>query len=187
MEKQSEKKVLPGDFIATEEEFEAGKDTFEENGDIRSAAIGKVVENTARHTVSVQKPFVLESARRGDLVYAEVFLVRDNSVIVALLKDPDAKEKRVSPFGRAAIPIRMVSRDYVENLRALFKVGDIVKAKIAAIHADCMDLKTDEPDLGVVKAFCSVCRAPLEKFGETFKCTECGSNEERKASTEYGA
>lgn len=180
-----EKRVLPGDFISTEEEFEAGNNAFESNGNIRSAAIGKVVENRLRKKVSVEADENVVPAVIGDSVYGIVVFVKDNSVRLDIIPEPSEKDRKVLTAYSASLPVRMVCRDYVERLKDFFKVGDIVKAKIASIHSDGIDIKTNEPELGVIKGLCTKCRKPLHLFGQTLKCLACGSTEERKISTEY--
>ena len=180
-----EKNVLPGDFIATEEEFEPGRNTFEAEGEIRSDSIGTVLENNVRKTVSVQKTKDVVPAKRGDIVYGRIAFMKEKSVRIDIVPSPQDGKRLVLPFYSASLPVRMVSRDYVEKLSDFFRVGDIVKAKIAAIHPDGVDVKTDESDLGVIKGFCVKCRKPLHRAGENLKCLACGSTEDRKISEDY--
>jgi len=85
----------------------------------------------------------------------------------------------------AMLPIRNVSRQYVESLRDNFRIGDLIKAKIARAGPLGIDLTTAEPGLGVIKAFCTRCRHPLHLFGRTLKCLGCGHTERRKVSKDY--
>ena len=179
------KTVLPGEFLSTEEEFEAGKNAFPDNGEILAAAIGEVVEDSKQKTVSVQGQKNVSSIRPGDLVLGVVQTVRDNSVTLSIIPQPIEGGRKILAHTRASLPVRMVSRDYVERLKDEFKIGDFVRAKVAKVEVAGIDLRTDEPDLGVIKAFCSRCREPLHLFESQLKCLSCGSNEKRKISQDY--
>jgi len=83
------------------------------------------------------------------------------------------------------LPIRNVSTRYVERLKDEFKIGDLIKAKVVKASSLGIDLATDDFSFGVVKAFCSKCRHPLQLFGQSLRCLNCGSSERRKVSSDY--
>ncbi len=179
------KTVLPGDFLSTEEEFEPGRNAFLDEGDIISDSVGKPVEDGKRKTVSVQSQKPLLVIRRDDIVLGRVETVRDNSVTLSIMPEPAGNGKKVLTHGRASLPIRMVSRDYVERLSDMFRIGDWIRAKVAKIEPAGIDLRTDEPGFGVIRAYCTKCRHPLHLFGSQLKCLVCGRTEERKISEDY--
>ncbi|MEM4575406.1 MAG: RNA-binding protein, partial [Archaeoglobaceae archaeon] len=47
-------------------------------------------------------------------------------------------------------------------------------------------LAIDEPEMGVIKAFCRSCRGELALIKGKLKCTRCGKEESRKLSNSYG-
>lgn len=179
------KAVLPGEFISTEEEFEPGQNTFAENGSILSDSVGKVIENNRQKAVHVEKPRPVTPAKVSDIVYGEVMLVKDNSVSLSIFIDSESNERKVLSHTFASLPVRFVSREYVKDLYEMFKIGDLVKAKIASVNSYGIDVRTNEPELGVIRAFCSKCRQPLHLFGQNLKCLNCGSAERRKISNDY--
>jgi exosome complex component CSL4 len=179
------KTVLPGDFLSTEEEFEPGRNAFLDEGDIVSDAIGEPVEDGQRKTVSVQAQKPLVVVRRDDIVLGKVETVRDNSITLSIMPEPVEKGKKVLTHGRASLPIRMVSRDFVEKLSDMFRIGDWIRAKVAKVEPAGIDLRTDEPGLGVIRAYCTKCRQPLQLFGSQLKCLSCGRTEGRKISDDY--
>jgi exosome complex component CSL4 len=181
----AEKKVLPGEFLSTEEEFIAGKNAVESDGGIYSTVSGSVEADQKTKEISVKAKKPMRALKTGDLVYGRVELVKENSVIITLCELAGKPEQRVIGFGRAMLPIRNVSRDYVEKLSDFFKVGDLVKVRVSKIFKDAIDVESQHPDLGVIKAFCSKCRQPLHKFGPDLRCMKCGSSEQRKLSSEY--
>ena len=184
---EKKKIVLPGEFLSTEEEFAAGRNTFDsDDGNVYSKGIGSVEHNNQTKEVSVKPAVDWQGIRRGGIVLGRVELVKDSSVLVTLMLEPGNPKKQILVPGSAMIPIRNVSRDYVERLKDVFKVGDIVRARVAKIMpGPTVDLETNQPDLGVVKAFCSHCRKPLHQFGPNLKCMVCGSTESRKLARAY--
>ena len=177
--------VLPGEFLSTEEEFEPGKNAFAENGEILADSIGNKVEDGKQKIVLVEKAKDVSSVKVNDLVIGEVIRVRDNSVSLSICPEPAAEGRVVLLHTRVSLPIRLVSRDYIKNLKGMFKIGDLVKAKIFKILPYGTDVKTSEPELGVIRAFCSNCRQPLHLFSSQLKCLSCGNTEQRKLSSEY--
>jgi len=180
-----DKNVLPGDFLSTEEEFEPGSNTFAENGSIFSNSVGKAVKDSKQKTILVKKPKDISVADVGDIVYGEVMLVKDNSVQLSIFTEPSEGNRKVLSRTIASLPIRLVSKDYVKNMRDMFKIGDLVKAKIVSVKPYGIDVRTNEMELGVIRAFCSCCRQPLHLFGRQLKCLRCGKGEQRKVSQDY--
>jgi len=122
---------------------------------------------------------------KDSVVTGRVVLVKSNMVMIELLYAEKNKEKNVISSSFAVLPARNISRLFVKDLKQLFKIGDIVKAEVAMVAPYSIDLRTNKPELGVIKAFCSGCRLPLALFGKNLKCQGCGSTEQRKLSTEY--
>ncbi len=176
-----EKIVVPGEFICTEEEFAEGKRSYESDGKIYSTILGKPEFSKEYRDISVKGAKNLRNLKRDDLVYGRVTIVRDNSVGIEMLSaEGSSGERIVVGNSFASIMVRNVSQSFVRNLKAEFKIGDIVIAKVDSIKPYGIDLRTNERDLGVVIGFCSKCRARLENAGNEFKCVACGSNEHRK-------
>ncbi len=179
------KPVLPGDFLGTEEEFEPGKNAFEEQGQVFSSAVGKAVFDSGQKTVQVLPNRELRPIEVGAIVVAKVVLVKSNMVMVELLQAEKDGLKMVFGQSFAVLPARNISRHFIKNLRNAFKIGDLVKAEVATVTSYSIDLRTNKPELGVIKAFCAVCRSGLQLFGSELKCVSCGNPAERKLSTEY--
>jgi exosome complex component CSL4 len=176
---------LPGEFLATEEEFSKGENTFEENGSIFSDSLGKPCEDNKLKVISIVKPRILAQLAIGSVIFGIVMLVRTNSVSIELSSLKTSSERQVIGSSFAMLPVRNVSREYVEDLKQEFKIGDFVKARVAEAKPWGIDLRTNEADLGVIKAFCSKCRHSLQLSGAGLKCTNCGNSETRKLSAEY--
>ena len=176
---------FPGEVVAVEEEFSKGENTFEENGEILADSMGEAKEDAKRKTISVLKQKKIVPISLGATVFGVVSLVRANSVSIEISSLNSKIERQALGGSYAMLPVRNVSRDYIEDLKQEFKIGDFVKAKVAEAKPWGTDLRTNEDNLGVVKAFCSKCRHPLQLSGRGLKCTNCGNSETRKISSEY--
>ena len=184
---KKKKIVVPGEMLATAEEYVAGPNTFESNqGDILAVTVGEPLFDEANREVDVKtesrQVLPLET---GSIVLGTVDLVKESAVIIYLFEAEKKGVKRVLPETRAALMVSKVSRDYVKDLHDFFKMGDIVKAKVIKLTPYAIDLATDSPDFGVVKAFCTKCKQPLHLFGNQLKCISCGQQEKRKFSKDY--
>ena len=181
------KAVFPGDVIAVAEEFESGKNTFEdEEGNITSTLTGIALFNEQEKEVSVaKKGHKAIPLDVGSTVLGSVALVKDDVVILHVFDAKKNGERRVIRESNAALGISKVSQEYIRSLNDKFKIGDIVKAEVWEITPYSLEITTNKPELGVIKAFCSGCRQPLYLFQGKLKCLHCGNVETRKLSKDY--
>src|SRR2546428_42056 len=82
------------------------------------------------------------------------------------------------------IHISNVSEEYTEDIHDMYRLGDIIRAKVIQVKPS-VQLTTAEPNLGVVKALCSVCRGPLEVRGRELYCPRDERTERRKLAADY--
>ena len=173
--------VLPGEAIAVSEEFAGAEGTAErKDGSIVSTRPGFKNLDAKTRVASVRSASVTRKIRSGDLVYG---LVQDLYESVALIQFEPAEPKGVhiaSSNTYAYLRISEVQRGYVDNFRDVLRIGDYVCARIKEVTPLGIYLTLMAPDLGVVKASCSRCRAFMEKKGRVFACPSCGSREPRK-------
>lgn len=179
--------VVPGEFLATEEEFVPGFNTFgSEEGDVFSTSIGFSEFDNQAHRVNVNSVSGLRRLKVGDIVYGVVSLVKDSVVNVDLFDVVSPKGVRIVLDRKSAqIYVRNVSKDFIKSIRDCFKIGDIVKAKVFSVSPFGVDLRTNESDLGVVKAFSAETRLPLYLNGSKLVCLSSKTFESRKISSEY--
>ncbi|MCX6801320.1 MAG: exosome complex RNA-binding protein Csl4 [Candidatus Diapherotrites archaeon] len=172
--------VFPGEFITTEEEFAPGRNTFEEGGIIRASIIGEADFDDLNKEVKVKGKSITK-LRTGDIVTAKIMSVRESKVSVGIVSvENETLGKKVLSVMSAMIPVRNVSNAYVTDLTDFFKVGDIIRAKVAMANDLAVDLQTNEKGLGVIKAYCHNCRKELSYNGGKLMCLNCGNVEERK-------
>jgi exosome complex component CSL4 len=180
--------VIPGEEVGTVEMFEAGEGTYVgTDGRIRSALYGKLVtdaQNLRAFVLPLNRPNKL---RPGDVVYGSIY---DNKTGLSLvfIEKVEGVDRALAQDNFAAIHVADVAEFYVEELSQVFRPSDLIRAKVAQVDPT-LRLSTKSPELGVVKAWCSTCRRPLElsrRMRGTLYCEHCHRGEPRKVSTWYG-
>lgn len=172
-----QKIVLPGEQIATEEEYTAGENTFVKEGKIFSKTIGVLKIDETNKEASI-KGKIVEEISFGDIVTGKVTLVKESTAVIELLSAEG--DKKIMGINTAQLPIRNVSNEYVTELKKLMKIGDIIRAKVVMSSPLAIDLSTKEMGLGVIKAYCSKCRKEMNFNNNQMVCLSCGNIEDRK-------
>lgn len=177
------KMVLPGDEIAVSEEFEPGEGTYERNGLVFAATPG-VLELDPANRVARVRPFNPPAELHvGDIVYGVVDDIRPMMSTATVLAI-HGRTRQISGESEGTIHISNVSEEYTEDIRDMYHLGDIIRAKVIQAKPS-LQLTTAERNLGVVKAHCSVCRGPLEIRGRDLYCPRDEHTERRKLASDY--
>ena len=176
--------VLPGDEVAVVEEFEPGAGTYEADGRVRAAVAG-VLELDSNQRVARVRPFNPPAElRAGDIVYATVEDLKSAMAVVTVLA-VHGRQRQITGETEGAVHISKISDSYTDDIRDVFRSGDIVRAKVLQAKPS-VQLTTAEPALGVVLAFCGNDRAPLERRGSELRCPRDDRTERRKLASDYG-
>ena len=176
MAKTKEKVYVPGEEITTEEEFLPGRNTYSQNGLVKAAAMGVAEFNDANKEVKIRGNVVREISR-GDTITGKIILVKESNVVVSM-ESAEGGKKITQPT--AQIPIRMASTEYVTDLKRIFKIGDMVRARVVNKSPLGIDLATNEKGLGITKAYCSECRGEMSYSNGKLMCLKCGAIDERR-------
>jgi exosome complex component CSL4 len=169
--------VTPGEQLAFEEEYIGGKGTFTEKGVIYSSIKGEKIEDSKSRMVSV-KGKCFELIRPGDVVVGTVSTISKQMASVEYVT-PENKFKSY-PSIRTFLRISELSTDYAESMRSYITIGDIIKARVIEIKTLGIYLTIKQPELGVVRTFCTNCRSELTMRGRLLVCSECGAKQQRK-------
>lgn len=178
--------VIPGDFLATAEEFVPGDGAYEKDGNIYSSCTGVVLVDVRTKHISVfSRTLGPPALKRGDVVIGRVEEVRDQgaSVYIGVLRGREDRELPLPNMG--TIHVSQVHTRYVEEMHRQFKPGDIVRAGVLNARREPVQLSTAGDGLGVIVAACSRCHTPLEREDSKLRCPECGNVEFRKLSSDY--
>jgi exosome complex component CSL4 len=177
------KMVLPGEQIAVVEEYEPGEGTYERDGLVFASTPG-VLQLDEQNRVARVRPFNPPAElQAGDIVYGVVDDIR-GMMATATVNAIHGRDRQISGESEGTIHISNVSEEYTEDIRDMYRLGDIIRAKVIQVKPS-VQLTTAEPDLGVVKALCGQCRGPLELRGRDLYCSRCERSERRKLARDY--
>lgn len=178
-----DKFVIPGEYIGTEEEFIAGTGTYEDDGRVYASTIGKVdVGKDFRVRVKGKEEGVV--IQPGDEIIGVVSEINEPLVIVAgeyLIKFGKVYQIKT----RALVHASRITGRYLDQCSKVVKARDVVRGKVVSTRGK-IDLSLEPPDEGVIYAFCSKCRKPLQKVNSGLYCTYCQKSEVRKVSRKFG-
>jgi exosome complex component CSL4 len=176
--------VYPGEELGGEEEFLAGPGTYVEDGKILSAQVGVLSYNEKEHMVFVEPSKPTNQVRDGDVVIAVVDDLKSSMVTLTIERIEDV-DRVVMGETHAAIHVAKCSNDYVRELEDVYRITDVVRAKVIQA-APSVQLETRDDEFGVIKARCHVCRQPMVLKDRRLWCEECERWEDRKLSNRYG-
>ena len=178
--------VMPGDFLSVSEQFLPGDGAYEDDGSVRSGVPGNVEIDANQKEISViSKSGGPNLLKVGDIVYGEIKDLRGQRALVTVYSKKGTDRQLALPY-MAAIHISQVTLAYIDRLSDAFRIGDLIEAKVVKIMGDNLDLNTEDPGCGVVKAMCTKCRAFMKvDNSEELYCPNCDRKEKRKISENY--
>ncbi len=180
--------VFPGTLLCYEEEAIGGYGTYVEDGKVYASVVGVPGYNKERQIISVIPRKQIFFPKRYQVVYGIVKTVMDERAIVEVKVMKKAGARWCVQNDEALISISQVSQFYVKNMRDAFQVGDLIRAQISTLMPR-FTLSTKRKDLGVVVAYCTNCRVPMEKTDRpgVLRCPRCKRTERRVLSEMYGS
>jgi exosome complex component CSL4 len=177
--------VMPGDVLGVSEQYLPGDWTYEDGGYIKSAVIGNISINK-REIVIIPKTTTPLLLKVGDTIVGQITDIKGQRAMVDIQASIDSTRELALPYS-GAIHISQVKNGYLEKLTDAFRIGDIIEGKIIKIIGDNVDINTEDPENGVLKAMCSRCRkfmVPTENSNVLY-CEPCNRKEKRKVSSNY--
>lgn len=176
--------VYPGEKLAVIEVLQDGPGAYQQDGDVRSAELGKAHYHLDERRVDVEKKtreLVLPLEGLEVMAEAGSVMRRDARVDIFIVDGKLIHE----PYA-GVIHISDVDREYVKDMGMAVRNGDIVKARIINTKNRMVQLSIMSPDYGVVYAYCSRCGALLEQRRNRLNCPKCDRIERRKIAKTYG-
>lgn len=170
------KPVLPGDQIASIEEYEAGANAFDDGDVVRSAVVGSAAMDSAGHVANIRRSRRLGVPDPGDVVIGTVAAVMSVMIAVAIQY---VNGQRTKSSVECVCPIRHIRRKNV----AL--VNDVVALRIVSHLNGAIHASMDEPDMGVILTRCIKCGGSVVPVRDAIKCIECSWIDERKLSRKF--
>lgn len=173
----SNNQTIPGDKIGIIEEYESGKNTFEDGHNVRSTTVGNTEIDKKNRIVQVQKLSSLGIPEVGDIVVGTVVAVMSSMMAVSINYINNIRTK-------SNVECICQTRQYRKKNIAL--INDIAVLKITASKNGTIHATINEPELGVLYTKCKKCGGEVIPMRDAIKCTECNWIDERKLSNNFG-
>lgn len=184
-QKRAEIKTLPGEPIASIEEFERGKNTYVTDGTLRSSAIGTKMYDFKKRMARIQQTNPPLLPKIGDIVIGYVEMLFGSMMSVRILYINE--KKSLSGFSAIASTRIGTGRERDRKGRTIFRVGDIIRGRVNSLLNSSIHITIDEKEYGVIYTVCFNCGGDtVQVNAHNIKCIECGVNEERKLTADYG-
>lgn len=184
-EQKSGHLVLPGERLGVIEEFIPDSGTYVKDGVIYSKIVGRALIDLLNKRVSVYP--LIEGAivpKVSTTVVGQVGNAQTDNVLVRIFEV--GSKKKMSGVFSGILHISDVSDRYVNSMTEVCKPGDIIRAKVISEKNQIFHLTTNDKNLGVIHAFCSLCSGVLEQSRHEMRCPKCGNVEIRKTAFDYG-
>jgi exosome complex component CSL4 len=168
---------LPGDKIATIEEFETGNNTFDDGHTIRSVVVGTKEFDKTQRIANINQLKSPAVPQVNDLIIGNVVALMNNMFAVNMLYingKPTHSDLECICQARGA------------KKRIIARVSDVVMVKIISHLNGAIHGTISEPELGVLFTQCNKCAGKVVQIGGNVKCIDCGYIEERKLSSKFG-
>jgi exosome complex component CSL4 len=184
--KPSRMPILPGDQIASIEEFEAGKYAYVSDGTIRSTSVGTKIYDFKKRIAKIEKINSPILPRIGDIIVGYIEMLFGSMMSVRILYINE--KKSFSGFSAiASTRISTLGRERDRRSRIIFRVGDIIRGRVISLLNSSIHITIDEKEFGVIYTLCFNCGGgTVPVNNKTIKCIECGINEDRKLTIDYG-
>jgi len=173
----SENKTIPGDKIGIIEEFESGKNTFEDGHNVRATVIGTVEIDKKSRIAQIQNIRTSAIPEVDDIVIGTVAAVMSSMIAVSINYVNNIRTK-------SNVECICQTRHFRKKNIAL--VNDIVALKIIAHKNGTIHASINEPEFGVLFTKCKKCGGKVIPMRDAIKCTECNWIDERKLSNNFG-
>ena len=176
--------VLPGDEIATEEEYVADEGTYVKEGRIYASRVGTLVLDEEESMAKVVTPNAPTVLKVGDIIYVTIDDTR-KTMATATAVAKDGSRRCISSSTVATLHVSKISPDYTDNVDAEVRKLDLVRARVIGVDPS-LQITTKDPHLGVVRAQCGRCKTELVRKGRGLYCPKCRRSQPRKLADDYG-
>ena len=168
---------IPGEKIASIEEYLPGDNTFEDSDSIRATTIGEINLDSSERSASINRQTQITVPKVGDII---IGVVEANLPSMIAISIKFVNGKKVN----SDLECICVTRHIRKKNIALAK--DVVKAEIISHINGTIHASIDSPELGILFTKCRKCFGTVVKMRDVVKCKDCGWIDDRKLSSEFG-
>lgn len=178
--------ILPGESIASIEEFEAGKNVYVIDGTLRSNAIGARIYDFKKRVARTDKINSPAIPKIGDITVGFIEMLFGSMMSMRILYINDKKSS--SGFSAiASVRVSSSGRERDRRGRSVFRIGDIIRGRVISLLNSSIHIAIDDKEFGVLYTLCFNCSGDTVRIhGNGIKCIECGASEDRKLTNDYG-
>ncbi len=175
--------AIPGKHIGATEEAIPGKGTREENHEIYATLSGRIIREHGEISILPKKEII--SIQPGQIVYGIVMNVIEQLALIEIEPLVKGRERFVPPSDYGVLRVMNIREGFVSSAKNEMKRGDLIKARVEELKLG-ISLSTKAFDLGIVKAYCDICRNEMILDNAILKCDKCKRTCKRKVSKSYG-
>lgn len=168
---------LPGDEIASIEEYEAGQNTFDDGDRVRAAVVGRTEIDKKLRVANVAAEAGMDVPEAGDVIVGTVAAVMSSMIAVAIRF---INGRPVTGGVECVCPTRNM------RMKTVALANDVMVLKIVSHLNGTIHATMSEPNLGILFTRCRKCGMKVIPNRNGIKCTECGWFDERKLSSDFG-
>lgn len=181
MERKQTKRALPGDKLATIEEFVSGEGSTSAGEYVLSTVVGNVQADMTNRVMNVKlaKTGLERLPQVGDYITGKVQSAQPAAAQVAIQAVNDVPNHK-DFSGMLSL------RDDRHRRSAPTKAGDTIRAMIFSTKNSIFHLTLEAPNCGVLYTVCNVCGGSVVALGrDRVKCRECGWVDERMLADDF--
>ena len=174
--------TIPGDRLATIEEFVPGTGSASVNDSIVSTVVGDVEPDMVNRVINVRPVKSAEDGlpKVGDIVIGHVDSAQPSMAQITILAVGD------KPNDKQLSGMLSMREDRRRRTTSPIKSGDVIRAKVISTKNSIYHLALDDPKTGVIETVCSNCGGNVIALGrDRIKCKECGFVDERILSDDF--
>jgi exosome complex component CSL4 len=176
------RQVLPGDRLATIEEFEPGQGSTIEGDSVISTVIGQASPDMANRTMNVKtdKSVGIGVPVTGDYIVGKVQSAQPS---IAQIQIESLNE---TPSNKQFTGMLSMRDERRRRTSSPIKAGDVVRARVLSTKNSIFQLTVDAPNCGVLYTVCCNCGKDVFAISrDRVKCRECGWVDERLLSEDF--
>lgn len=176
------KPALPGDRLATIEEFAPGQGTVISGESVISTIVGEAVPDMRNRVINVQlsKKTVGSIPKTDDLIMGTVQSAQPSMVQVTIEAVNDV------PSSKEFTGMLSLRDERRRRNTSPIKAGDVIRARVSSTKNSIFHLSVDSSNCGVLYTVCSVCGSDVVAISrDRIKCRECGWVDERILAEDF--
>jgi len=179
MVKYKKKVVTPGEKIGVIEEYMPGSNTYEDDGNVISSAVGTLDIDAQNRKIGVKAEKRAVIPEVGDVIEGVITMMKEDVAQVKII-DIKGKKPLTGDFS-GSLHVSQAAKSYTTSIYDVANLNDRILAKITTSWMP-YQLSTADDDLGVIYGVCIRCGDELVLKGGRPFCKRDNLYEKKKLS-----